>query len=122
MLLNQQPAALVIREAVDAEPVRQSNYWGMSGSLSAVGRGPRHYNCHRCSGSLSICFRLNWPEAGTWTLALSSKAMHVALQSESGGSCFGKAFHQKNKASVSPHQRQVAATTGHSSAHLGLAG
>ena len=84
MLLSQQPAAPVIREAVDAERGLQPNYWGMSSRLSSVGRGPRRCQGNRGSGSLKICFRLNWPEADTRTPALSPKAKHVALQSERG--------------------------------------
>lgn len=84
MLPSKQPAPLVIRRASDTEPVHQPNYWGASSRLSTAGRGPWHFKYNHCSGSLRISFRLNWPEAGTWTPALSPKALHVALQSGRG--------------------------------------
>lgn len=81
-----------------------------------------HCKCHRCSGSLSICFRLNWPEAGTWTPALSSKAMHVALQSERGGAALARPFTSRIKPRchhIKSRWQRPSATAPHTSGLLG---
>lgn len=110
MLLNKQPVLLVIRRAVDTGPAHQPNYWGASSRLPTAGQGPRHFKCNRCSGSLRICLRLNWPEAVTWTPALSPKAMHVALQSGRGWTASARSFAWGIKPPCWPRRRQAAET------------